>query len=61
MLALRQECFGLAGAEERAMSDNRIETRADGMAERIGDSLGLMVVLVVYAGIAWMVAQASGF
>jgi hypothetical protein len=40
------------------MSDNRIETRADGMAERIGDSLGLVVVLVVYAGIAWMMEVA---
>jgi hypothetical protein len=43
------------------MSDNRAETRADGMAERIGYALGLVVILVVFAGIAWMVAQASGF
>ncbi|EHK52977.1 hypothetical protein MAXJ12_32569 [Mesorhizobium alhagi CCNWXJ12-2] len=42
------------------MSDDRAAARHDGLPERIGDLLGAVVIVVVFAAIAWMVALASG-
>ncbi|WP_281352990.1 hypothetical protein [Allomesorhizobium camelthorni] len=42
------------------MSDDRAAAGHDGLPEKIGDLLGAVVTVVVYVGIAWMVAMASG-
>lgn len=33
---------------------------ANGVPERIGTAIGFVVIVMVYAGIAWMMARASG-
>ncbi len=42
------------------MSDHGAAAGRDGLPEKIGDALGAVVILVIYVGIAWMVATASG-
>jgi hypothetical protein len=42
------------------MSDHGAAPERSGMPEKIGYALGAIVILVIYVGIAWMVATASG-
>jgi hypothetical protein len=53
-------CSDFAKAEEHTMSDHGAAPGRSGMPEKIGDALGAIVILVIYVGIAWMVATASG-
>jgi hypothetical protein len=41
-------------------TDDDGRSRPDGLPEKIGEALGFIVIVVVVAGIAWMMARASG-
>jgi hypothetical protein len=41
-------------------TDDDGRSRLDGLPEKIGDAVGFIVIVIVFAGIAWMMARASG-
>jgi hypothetical protein len=42
------------------MAGEPTNLKPDGLPERIGAAFGLMVIVVVFSGIAWMAARAAG-